>query len=55
MKLVIISDSHGRHEDLGTLHGDLLIHCGDSGNGFIRRGDDVDRLCNPLTIRTTGE
>ncbi len=44
MKLVIISDSHGRHEDLGTLRGDLLIHCGDSGNGFTRHADDVDRL-----------
>ena len=44
MKLVIISDSHGRHEDLGRLRGDLLIHCGDSGNGFTRHADDVDRL-----------
>ena len=44
MKLVIVSDSHGRHEDLGTLRGDLLIHCGDSGNGFTRHADDVDRL-----------
>ena len=44
MKLVIISDSHGRHEELGTLRGDVLVHCGDSGNGFTRHADDVDRL-----------
>ena len=36
MKLVIISDTHGRHDELGTLRGDVLIHCGDSGNGFTR-------------------
>ena len=44
MKLVIISDTHSRHEELGTLHGDVLIHCGDSGNGFTRHASDVDSL-----------
>ena len=44
MKLVIISDTHGRHEELGTLRGDVLIYCGDSGNGFTRHASDVDRL-----------
>ena len=44
MKLVIISDTHGRHDELGTLRGDVLIHCGDSGNGFSRHPDDLDRL-----------
>jgi Icc-related predicted phosphoesterase len=29
MRLVVISDTHGRHEDLGVLEGDVLIHCGD--------------------------
>ena len=29
MKLVIVSDTHGRHEELGILEGDVLIHCGD--------------------------
>ncbi len=29
MRIVIISDTHGLHEDLGDLSGDLLIHCGD--------------------------
>ena len=44
MRLVIISDTHGRHEELGTLRGDVLLHCGDSGNGFTRHASDVDRL-----------
>lgn len=29
MKIVIISDTHGDHERLGRLSGDVLIHCGD--------------------------
>ena len=29
MRLVVISDTHGAHEDLGELQGDVLIHCGD--------------------------
>ncbi|MEM0988617.1 MAG: metallophosphatase domain-containing protein [Pseudomonadota bacterium] len=29
MRIVIISDTHGGHEALGTLEGDVLIHCGD--------------------------
>ena len=44
MKLVIVSDTHGRHDELGTLRGDVLIHCGDSGNGFSGHPDDLDRL-----------
>src|SRR5258708_2892356 len=32
MRLVVISDTHGRHADYGTLHGDVLIHCGDMAN-----------------------
>ena len=44
MKLVIVSDTHGRHDELGILRGDVLIHCGDSGNGFSRQSDDVDGL-----------
>lgn len=38
MKLVIISDTHGRHEDLGRLSGDVLVHCGDMESLF--RTDD---------------
>jgi Icc-related predicted phosphoesterase len=44
MRLVIVSDTHGRHDDLGVLEGDVLIHCGDSGNGFQRDPRDADRL-----------
>jgi len=29
MKLVIISDTHGRHDDVELPEGDILIHCGD--------------------------
>jgi Icc-related predicted phosphoesterase len=44
MRLVIISDTHNQHEDLGVLHGDVLIHCGDSGMGFGGRANEVDGL-----------
>jgi predicted phosphodiesterase len=44
VRLVIISDTHNRHEELGVLHGDVLIHCGDIGNGFERTAGEVDRL-----------
>lgn len=30
MKLVVISDTHNKHEDLTLGSGDVLIHCGDS-------------------------
>lgn len=29
MRLVIVSDTHGGHEMLGPIAGDVLIHCGD--------------------------
>ena len=29
MKITMISDTHNNHRDLGTLEGDVLIHCGD--------------------------
>lgn len=44
MRLVIISDTHGRHEELGTLEGDVLIHCGDGCNGLTRDPRDVENL-----------
>ena len=44
MRLVVVSDTHGRHEELGILEGDVLIHCGDACNGFQRDPEDVDRL-----------
>jgi Icc-related predicted phosphoesterase len=33
LKLVIVSDTHGLHDGLGELSGDVLIHCGDFGIG----------------------
>ena len=36
MRLVIISDTHGLHEQLGQLEGDVLIHCGDGCPGRSR-------------------
>jgi predicted phosphodiesterase len=44
MKVVIVSDTHNRHEDLGVLRGDVLIHCGDNGIGFERETGEVERL-----------
>jgi Icc-related predicted phosphoesterase len=44
MKLVVVSDTHGGHDALGVLSGDVLIHCGDGCNGFTREPSDVDRL-----------
>ena len=41
MRLVIISDTHTRHEELETLAGDVLIHCGDFCNGFIQNESDL--------------
>ena len=44
MRLVIVSDTHGRHEELGILEGNVLIHCGDACDGFKRDPRDIDRL-----------
>ncbi|MDH5255012.1 MAG: metallophosphatase domain-containing protein [Gammaproteobacteria bacterium] len=44
MKITIISDTHGEHEKLGRLTGDVLVHCGDMFNMFSPNGDDVERM-----------
>jgi Icc-related predicted phosphoesterase len=44
MKIVVISDTHMQHEELGILRGDVLIHCGDSGFGFDDSDADVNKL-----------
>lgn len=44
MKLTVISDTHGEQENLGTLSGDVLIHCGDMFNMFNEANEDFDRL-----------
>ena len=41
MKLIIISDTHGKHDSLGKLSGDVLIHCGDIGIGSRPTLDQV--------------
>ncbi len=44
MKLVIISDTHGRHEELGVLEGDVLIHCGDVCSNYdVDDSEQVDK------------
>ena len=44
MRIVVISDTHGKHDEIGVLSGDVLIHCGDSCNGFRSDPADVVRL-----------
>jgi len=44
MKLTVISDTHGEHEKLGRLSGDVLIHCGDMFNMFSPRSDELERM-----------
>ena len=44
MKLTIISDTHGQHEALGHLSGDVLIHCGDFENIFQQDKDIIEKL-----------
>lgn len=29
LRVVIVSDTHGKHEELNLPKGDILIHCGD--------------------------
>jgi len=41
---VVISDTHGLHEELGVLRGDVLIHCGDGLNGIKRSMREVEEL-----------
>ena len=44
MDLVVISDTHGKHEDLGKLSGDVLIHCGDLCDGSARGPAGLDAI-----------
>ena len=43
MKIVVISDTHGLHDDLPELDGDVLIHCGD-----FEQTADLDAWLNSL-------
>ena len=44
MRIVIISDTHGRHSELGTLSGDVLIHCGDFCDGYNNDGHVIPQI-----------
>ena len=44
MKLTIISDTHSDQEKLGSMSGDVLIHCGDMFNFFNSDDDEFDRM-----------
>ena len=44
MRLVVIGDTHGKHEELGVLEGDVLIHCGDFCDGFRKDPSDVGNI-----------
>ena len=44
MNISIISDTHGQHEKLGILSGDVLIHCGDMFNLFSRDDDEMEKI-----------
>jgi Icc-related predicted phosphoesterase len=44
MNIVMISDTHTQHEKLGTLSGDVLIHCGDGGLGRDADWAQVEQL-----------
>ena len=44
MKLTIISDTHGQHDKLTDLCGDVLIHCGDMFNIFGEQDGELKRM-----------
>ncbi len=44
MKIVIISDTHGWHDDVVLPEGEVLIHCGDMLDGFSRGGVPVGEV-----------
>jgi predicted phosphodiesterase len=44
VKIVVVSDTHGKHSELGVLAGDFLIHCGDGLLGFEDNPNGVAEL-----------
>jgi predicted phosphodiesterase len=60
MNIVVVSDTHGGHASLGTLAGDVLIHCGDiamagsSNVGEVARLDDWFAMQQFRLILCTG-
>jgi Icc-related predicted phosphoesterase len=43
MRIVIVSDTHERHEEYGVLEGDVLIHCGDGCESSPESVDTLDQ------------
>jgi len=44
MEITVISDTHNVHEELGTLRGEVLIHCGDMFNQFHADEDELEKI-----------
>jgi Icc-related predicted phosphoesterase len=44
MQITVISDTHNTHEQLGILHGDVLIHCGDLFNQFSADEEEIEKI-----------
>jgi hypothetical protein len=44
MRLVVVSDTHRKHGELGTLKGNVLIHCGDFCNGLRSELRDLQSI-----------
>ena len=42
MRVVVVSDTHGRHEEYGVLEGDVLIHCGDGSESSNESVEALD-------------
>ena len=54
VRVVFISDTHGKHRQFGPLEGDVLVHCGDAcGHANEARGDldDLDDWFETLSFR----
>ncbi len=41
---VVVSDTHGKHRDVGIPEGDILIHCGDFCDGFRQEPQDIESV-----------
>ncbi|MGB1142223.1 MAG: metallophosphoesterase, partial [Halioglobus sp.] len=44
MKITIVSDTHGNHDQITGLSGDVLIHCGDMFNQFDMFGQEDEQF-----------
>ena len=44
LRIVFISDTHGKHTELGNLHGDVLVHSGDFCDGYMNDGRSLAEI-----------